>query len=161
MRFRGSADRVDRARDAITVVDYKAGSARSFTKVSEADPTAGGGKLQLPVYAYAARAAFGTPDAPVAAEYWFLRRDRGKRIILSLTADVRHRYGEALAVIADGLAGGLFPSRPADDGYFSGFNPCPWCDPDFLGVTDLRDRWQRKLGDPRLTGYLRLTGGGP
>ena len=62
MRFRGSADRVDRAGDALVVVDYKTGSARAFQTISETDPTPGGTKLQLPVYAHAARAGLGLPD---------------------------------------------------------------------------------------------------
>ena len=80
IRFRGSADRVDRAGSALVVVDYKTGSPKRFEAISAADPTAAGTKLQLPVYAHAARAALGLPGAGVSAEYWFLRKDRGKRI---------------------------------------------------------------------------------
>ena len=57
IRFRGSADRVDRAGDAIVVVDYKTGSMRAFKEHRRGRPDRGGTKLQLPVYAYAARAA--------------------------------------------------------------------------------------------------------
>jgi RecB family exonuclease len=155
--LRGSADRVDVTSDgAITIVDYKTGSARSFAGLCEADPTAGGTKLQLPVYAYAARAALGRPDAPVAAEYWFLRKDRGKRIELALTPQVERVYAETLAVIADGMAAGLFPHRPpAQDGW-GGFVECRFCDPDGFGVHERRDQWTRKCDDPRLAAYLRL-----
>ena len=155
--FRGSADRVDRAGDALVVVDYKTGSARRFREISEIDPTAGGTKLQLPVYAHAARAGLGMPGAAVLAEYWFLRKDHGTRIAVPLTPEVDQAFSAAVAAITDGIAGGLFPHRPpADDGW-AGFIECPYCDPDGLGVTELRDGWRRKRGDPRLASYLSLT----
>jgi ATP-dependent helicase/DNAse subunit B len=156
MRMRGSADRVDRAGDAIVVVDYKTGSARSYTGISEDNPTADGGKLQLPVYASAARAALNAAQAPVTAEYRFVRKDTDKTVSLPLTEPVRQRYAEALTVIADGIAGGLFPHRPPAQDGGGDYIDCRYCDPDGLGVADQRDRWQRKRHDPRLAAYLRL-----
>lgn len=156
MRFRGSADRVDRAGDAIVVVDYKTGSMRKFKDLGEADPTGRGTKLQLPVYAYAARVALEAADAPVSAEYWFLRKDRGTRIAVPLTAQVHATYAATLGVIADGIAGGLFPHRPPKDNGWAGYIECRYCDPDGLGVTEHRERWERKRHDPRLARYLAL-----
>jgi ATP-dependent helicase/nuclease subunit B len=161
VRFRGSADRVDQAGDALVVVDYKTGSARRFRKIGEMDPTAGGTKLQLPVYAHAARAGLGLPEAAVSAEYWFLRKDQGTRIAVPLTAEVDRAFSAAVDAIADGIGGGLFPHRPPEDDGWAGFIECPYCDPDGLGVTELRDGWQRKRTDPRLASYLSLTGPDP
>ena len=155
--FRGSANRVDRTGDALVVVDYKTGSARTFRKIDQIDPTAGGTKLQLPVYAHAARAALGMPAAAVSAEYWFLRKDRGIRIAVPLTPEVDQVFSVAVAAITDGIAGGLFPHRPPADDSWAGFIECPYCDPDGLGVTGLWDGWRRKRSDPRLAGYLSLT----
>ncbi len=155
--FRGSADRVDRAGDALVVVDYKTGSARPFRKIGQIDPTAGGTKLQLPVYAHAARAGLGLPAAAVSAEYWFLRKDRGTRIAVPLTPEVDQAFSAAVAAITDGIAGGLFPHRPPADDSWAGFIECPYCDPDGLGVSELRDGWRRKRSDPRLARYLALT----
>jgi hypothetical protein len=156
LRMRGSADRVDRAGDTIVVVDYKSGSAKAFADLDDTDPTAGGSKLQLPVYAYAARAALGMPQAPVSAEYWFLRKDRGRRVTLAMSPQIEHDYAEVLTVIADGIAGGLFPHRPAEQDGWGDFIACRYCDPDGLGAADHRDRWARKRHDPRLDDYLRL-----
>jgi RecB family exonuclease len=156
IRFRGSADRIDRVGDANLVVDYKTGSARKFRRLGEANPTADGTKLQLPVYAHAVSAVLGASEAEASAENCFLRKDRGKRIRVPLTPQVEVRYTATLAVIADGIAGGLFPHRPLKDDSFSGFIECPYCDPDGLGVKDHRDRWQRKRRDPRLAAYLAL-----
>jgi len=154
--FRGSADRVDCAGSTLVVVDYKTGSAGSFKTISAANPTADGTKLQLPVYAHAARAGLGTPETGVSAEYWFLRKDRGKRITLPLTPEVDQACGAALAVIADGIAGGLFPQRPPDGDGWAGYIECRYCDTDGLGVKEVRDRWERKRRDPRLGRYLAL-----
>ena len=155
----GSADRVDRAGDMITVVDYKTGRAHGFTGLDVADPTLGGTKLQLPVYGLAARLALGAPDAPVTAEYWFLHKDAGRRVELPITSDVEKAFTDAVTVIADGIAGGLFPHRPPDDDGFGGHIPCHYCDPDGLGAGELRDSWSRKQHDPRLAGYRTLIGG--
>jgi hypothetical protein len=157
--MQGSADRVDRAGDAIAVVDYKTGSARSFEKLGPDDPTAGGTKLQLPVYALAARLALGAPDADVTAEYWFLHRTID-RIELPLTAGVAESFVDTVTVIADGIAGGLFPHRPPDDDGWGGHIPCHYCDPDGLGVGEHRERWARKRTDPRLARYVAMIGGG-
>lgn len=154
----GSADRVDRAGDAITVVDYKTGRAYAFAGLGVDDPTLGGTKLQLPVYGLAACLALGDLDAPVTAEYWFLHSDAGKRIELPITQAVAEAFLAAVTVIADGIAGGLFPHRPPDDDGFGGHLPCRFCDPDGMGAGELRDRWSRKRQDPRLAGYLRMIG---
>jgi hypothetical protein len=108
------------------------------------------------VYAHAARAGLGTPETGVSAEYWFLRKDRGKRITLPLTPEVDQACGAALAVIADGIAGGLFPHRPPDGDGWAGYIECSYCDTDGLGVKEVRDRWERKRRDPRLGRYLAL-----
>jgi ATP-dependent helicase/DNAse subunit B len=159
--MKGSADRVDRAGDAIVVVDYKSGSARTFAGLGPGDPTRHGAKLQLPVYGMAARLALGTPDAPASAEYWFIHKDAGKRVELPLTRDVERAFIGAVTVIADGIAGGLFPHRPPEDDGFAGFVPCGYCDPDGLGAGEHRERWERKRHDPRLAGYLALVEGTP
>jgi ATP-dependent helicase/nuclease subunit B len=92
----------------------------------------------------------------VSAEYWFLRRDRGKRIELPLTEAVHQAHSAALTVIADGIAAGLFPHRPPKDDGYAGFIECEYCDPDGLGTKEHRARWARKRYDPRLAAYLQL-----
>ena len=156
IRFRGAADRVDRAGDGIVVVDYKTGGSSRFSDLDEANPTAGGTKLQLPVYAHAARAALGAPDADVSAEYWFIRGTERKRIPLPLTDAVHRAHTDALMVIADGIAAGLFPHRPPPDDGYAGYIACQYCDPDGFGTGDHRARWTRKRTDPRMAAYVAL-----
>jgi ATP-dependent helicase/nuclease subunit B len=151
--MRGSADRVDLAGESIVVVDYKTGRSNPFRDLSAANPTGRGTKLQLPIYARAARVALGRPDAPVQAEYWFT--ETNDRIGVPLTDEVDRIFLETLDVIVSGIADGLFPHHPpAEDGY--AYIPCRYCDPDGLGAAEHRGRWQRKRNDPRLAAYRAL-----
>ena len=152
--LKGSADRIDVGPDGIVVVDYKSGGAAPFAGLGVDDPTLGGAKLQLPAYGYAARLALGSAD--VSAEYWFLHRDAGRRVELPLTPAVEDTFRSALATIADGMAGGLFPHRPPEDDGWGDRVPCAYCDPDGLGTGEHRDRWARKRADPRLAAYVAL-----
>ncbi len=155
IRFRGSADRVDQADDGtLVVVDLKTGSTRRYRGL-DADPVLGGTKLQLPVYAYAARQRWGDDGTPVEAAYWFVRKDRGTRIDVRLTPEVERRYADTLAVIADSIAAGLFPQRPPETPSW-GFVECPYCDPDGAGHKEARSRWERKRHDPALYAYVAL-----
>jgi ATP-dependent helicase/nuclease subunit B len=147
--MRGSADKVDRGVDGtLFVTDIKTGSQRSFKDITQEDPVVGGTKLQLPVYAYAARARFGTADAPVHAAYWFVRRDRGRRGI-DLTPAVERTYAATLSVLVRSIAHGLFPPRAPETADFA-WVQCPYCNPDGIGHGETRERWERKRPDPAL-----------
>ena len=154
--MRGSADKVDRTRaGAIVVTDIKTGSAKRFSGLKK-DPVAGGTKLQLPVYAHAARQRLGTPATDVQAVYWFVRGlSRGERIPVDL-AGVETTYAETLDVIVSSIATGLFPQRPPDKPDFAAWRQCDYCNPDGVGHGDARSRWERKRGAPVLAGYVGL-----
>lgn len=155
--FRGSADKVDQAEDGtLVVVDLKTGSKRAFRDLAEETPVAGGTKLQLPVYGYAARQRYGARDTQVEAAYWFVRKDRGSWVSLPLTPTVERVYAQTLALIADGMAAGVFPQRPPQQPGW-GWVECAYCDPDGLGHADARARWERKRHDPSLSAYAGLT----
>ena len=113
------------------------------SSISAQNPTGHGSKLQLPVYAKAARAALGGPQTAVEAEYWFVSSNT--RISVPLT--------ETVDVIVTGIADGLFPHRPAPDDGFGSYIPCRYCDPDGLGAGEHRQRWLVKREDPRLAAY--------
>jgi hypothetical protein len=136
------------------VVDYKTGRSRSYQGITEANPTANGSQLQLPVYAKAARAALDAPTAPVSAEYWFV--DTDDHIEVPLTDAVDAEFTRVVDVIVSGIAGGLFPHRPAPDDGYGDYIPCPYCDPDGLGAAEHRQRWTRKRLDPRLDDYRAI-----
>ncbi|MEP6797266.1 MAG: PD-(D/E)XK nuclease family protein, partial [Lapillicoccus sp.] len=156
LRFRGSADLVDQKRDGtLLVTDLKSGSARRFTKLSGDNPVAGGEKLQLPVYALAARDRYGNPDTDVEAMYWFVRRDRGTRIEVPLTAAVAQTYAETVGLIAASISQGVFPQRAPADPDFS-WVQCPYCNPDGIGHGDVRKRWEAIRLTPQLRAYTGL-----
>ncbi len=152
--MRGSADRVDQGADGtLYVTDIKTGSPRTFKDITQDDPVVDGTKLQLPVYAYAARARFGA-DAPVHATYWFVRRERGRRGI-DLTADVEQTYAATLSILVGSIANGLFPLRAPESPDFA-WVQCPYCNPDGIGHAENRERWERKRHDPALAELVAL-----
>jgi ATP-dependent helicase/nuclease subunit B len=108
----------------------------------------GGTKLQLPVYAYAARARYGTASTPVTTSYWFVHKDRG-RIEIELTCEVQRQYADTLDIIVRSIAGGLFPPKAPEDPDFA-YTQCAYCNPDGIGHTENRERWVRKRQDPML-----------
>ena len=80
VRMRGKADRVDRRADGdLVVIDYKTGVRPHVRALDHDDPGTAGTHLQLPVYAYAARAAYGGARHRVEAYYWFVGRGRNQR----------------------------------------------------------------------------------
>jgi ATP-dependent helicase/nuclease subunit B len=157
LRFRGAADRVDRCRDGtLLVIDYKTGRSTDYRGLSEDNPDHRGTHLQLPVYGLAARAHQGDPTVPVRAEYWFIN-DRESLVTrgYTVTDRVLTRVGSTLATITDGIAAGLFPSRPTATAS-EPFVRCRYCDPDGLGIADRRRQWERKRNDPFVVLYTRL-----
>jgi hypothetical protein len=157
LRFRGAADRVDRAADgALVVVDYKTGSKKPYEKISEDDPDLGGTRLQLPVYAHAVRERFGDAATPVEAAYWFVTtRQKFARVSLPLTAKVRDRIDEVLRTIVDNIGHGVFPCR-VQPPTTSPFRPRDYVDPDARGTRDRYREWQRKRDAPQLAAYVAL-----
>jgi RecB family exonuclease len=154
LRFRGAADRVDRtAGGTLLVLDYKTG--RPYGIPAD-DPTAAGTMLQLPVYAHAARASFGSAGTQVGAAYWYVStRGQFRWAELVLTPEVDARVDEVLRAVADGIDAGVFVCRVDP--------PSTWTrrfrsytDPDARGTRDRYREWQRKCGAPALRGYVAL-----
>ncbi len=171
IRFRGIIDRVERTGDGdLVVIDYKTGSTDSYAGIVKgrgADPTVGGTKLQLPVYALAARAHFGGDTANAAAAlkatavlsaYWFISSARGRWEWLELPVDdaVMTRFAEVVSIIAAGIRSGVFVgfAQPSDDRRH--YRVCPYCDPDGGGTADVRRSWRRKRDDPVLAAFAEL-----
>ena len=153
VRMRGSADLVERtASGTLLVIDIKTGGAGRF-RVLEDDPVAAGTKLQLPVYAYAAQQLLGGDQ--VEAQYWFVRRDRGDRIPVALTDDVKQTYASTLGTLVSGIAAGHFPAKAPDQPDF-GWRQCAYCNPDGIGHREVRERWERIRVSPELASLVAL-----
>jgi hypothetical protein len=157
VHFRGLADRVDIGDDGtIHVVDYKTGSSRGYGDLSEDDPDAQGQRLQLAVYGQAARALRSTPAAPVMAEYWFVSaKGKFERIGYRVTPAVLDKVGATVGTMVAGIEAGVFPHYPTASST-SPFIECPSCDPDGLGVSDLRRAFEAKASDPAMAVFVDL-----
>lgn len=158
LAFRGSADRVEVGSDGtISVIDYKTGGTRAYYDIKRGvDKTVNGSKLQLPVYALAARHHHGTEETPVVATYWFTSaKGNFEEIGYRLDEETLARFDEVLGTILDGIESGIFPARPSGASY-EFFVSCEWCDPDHLGTGARRREWERKRDDSLLEAYRQL-----
>ncbi len=78
-RLRGLIDRIDRTPDGrLRVIDYKTAGPSAFTNPAVAE----GKKLQIPLYALAARDALGLGE-PVEGFYWHVRHAESSKFTLS------------------------------------------------------------------------------
>jgi RecB family exonuclease len=155
--FHGYADRVDVADDgALHVLDYKTGKVDTYRGLSEDNPDAQGQLLQLAVYGQAARLLHGTPDTPVRAEYWFVSsRGRFERLGYSVTPDVLAHIGETLQAMVNGIEAGVFPPYPTAQS--TSFRvECPYCDPDGMGVAELRRQYEHKQADHAMDAFVNF-----
>ena len=150
----GSADKVDETRDGVLLVtDIKTGSTTKF-KAINTDPVVAGTKLQLPVYAHAARQMLGGDR--VEAQYWFVRKDHGTRVKVILDEELEQTYAETLGTLVDGIASGHFPAKAPEGADFGGWVRCNYCNPDGVGHGEVRERWERKRHDPVLAQLVGL-----
>jgi ATP-dependent helicase/DNAse subunit B len=115
-RLHGLIDRVDQAPDGrVRVVDYKTSGPYSFTKKAFAE----GKKLQLPLYALAARDALGLGE-PVEGFYWHIRHAEPSGFTMSgfeggPEAAIKNAVEKAWEAIR-GARGGHFVPHPPPDG---------------------------------------------
>jgi len=178
VRFRGSIDRVDRVDRAdgidqlgtggawggavLGVIDYKTGKA--FGAPPPDDPVDRGTRLQLPIYAVAARAVLdgsfeedGGDPARTRAGYWFVGT-RAEPTWITVDADVRARFGDVVTTMVDGIEAGLFPANP-------GWTPdepgprvhCRSCAFSAMCPPRRGEEWDRKQDDPRLSKYVTMS----
>jgi ATP-dependent helicase/nuclease subunit B len=156
LRFSGAIDRLDLADDGTIVVsDYKTGRATSYANLSPDDPDKRGTRLQLAVYALAARQIRRAPDAAVRSDYWFVSDREGfARKGYVVDDAVLARVRSVLTTITRGIERGIFPARPEDTG--GGYVRCQYCDPDGMGVTELRRDWEHLREHPDVALYADL-----
>lgn len=166
IRFRGFADRVDVSPDGrrLVVYDYKTGSTSGYLGMKASiraagDLTANGTKLQLPIYALAARSRF--PDAEeVHSYYWFIgRKNFGETIGGVVDGAVETRFREVLEIVVDGIEAGRFPANPGQETWAFGrwsFDHCSWCEYDRICASTRSEQWVRLRTAPELASYRDL-----
>jgi hypothetical protein len=158
IRFRGSADRVDRTPSGHLVVsDYKTGKQSGLGDLMH-DPVAAGTLLQLPLYGMAAGARFGAGSTgQVHARYWLLSSERSAPCYhLVVTEQVQERFRRVVGEIAGAIAAGCFPGIPGAPVWEGHFKNCRVCDFDELCPVDRERQWNRKLSDPKLRSVSEL-----
>jgi ATP-dependent helicase/DNAse subunit B len=112
-RLHGVIDRIDQAADGrLRVIDYKTGGPSSF----KAAEIAKGKKLQLPLYALAARDALRL-GVPVDGFYWHIEHAQASEFTLASGAEVAMARAAGYAWEAvDGVRRGRFAPLPPADG---------------------------------------------
>ncbi|MGH8980244.1 MAG: PD-(D/E)XK nuclease family protein, partial [Acidimicrobiales bacterium] len=157
VRFRGRIDRVDsRPGGALTVIDYKTGAVSDVAPGD--DPLAGGTRLQLPVYALAARESHAS-RGQTCAGYWFVGKRRAPDL-LDVDGGLLEALGTALGAMADAIDAGQFPANPgAPEGDSPRGSNCKHCAYDAMCPPDRTHSWCRKQSDESLGAYVRLANG--
>jgi ATP-dependent helicase/nuclease subunit B len=156
--FRGIIDRLDSDESGtrLFIVDYKTGSSYAYRDMRD-DPLGAGTHLQLPVYALAARSAFGQ-ESKVQAGYWFISARAGfdtKGMVFS--EELERDFVNMVRLIVSGIEGGLFPANPGSGG--AGFNNCAYCEYARICPADIDMVWERKSQNPELASYLSMITG--
>ena len=161
VRFSGVIDRVDATEDggSATVIDYKTGGAGDYRRVST-DPLDRGMRLQLPVYAEAARMHLGG-KARLDSYYWFVSERGGWGEIHQPLTVADEEVRDTAARIVGGIRSGVFPAHPgdprraSDDGGGSNCTYCPFSDR--ICPRGRLRLWELKRGSEPLSSYLTLT----
>lgn len=129
LRLSGRIDRLDRGGGRARVVDYKNGKPEPYKEENrKGHVVAGGERLQLPVYALAARHFWASR---VASAYLFVRYHEGEPKITETTfgedgtEEAVCRLKEALVLMDESIRSGLY--LPKTTSFRSG-NPCGFCD---------------------------------
>ena len=164
----GYIDRVDRTDDGVLVVtDYKTGKGSGYDRIpqlggkvlDDADLVDRGRKLQLVMYALAARQRHGTPDTPVESYYWFVEQG-GLHRGAAIGTDAERRLLDVLDVTVDGIRSGVFPAHPGDEGYF-GWESCGFCPYHRVCPAARGEQWDQVRTAPAVQPYAALADPAP
>jgi hypothetical protein len=139
------------------VYDYKTGNVPSVGD----DPVAAGCKLQLPVYARAARARWSEVDS-ARAFYWSTRGEPEDALVeVPVDAEADARFGEVVEKIVEGIDAGAFVAFPGDVKWnhltrLDTHENCMWCPYDRVCPPDRLSAWDRNRGDPAVGSFIAL-----
>jgi RecB family exonuclease len=159
----GFIDRIDRTDDGrLLVTDYKTGKGGGYDRIPRIDGKAPaepdlldrGRKLQLVLYALAARERHGVPDTPVESYYWFVERGSEHRGA-PIGAEAEHRLLDVLDVSVNGIRTGIYPAHPGEDTYF-GWESCGFCPYDRVCPAARGEQWESTRADPAVQPYADL-----
>ena len=155
LRFRGVADRVDRADDGRwIVVDYKTGKGDKYRDL-DADPFLGGTTLQLGLYSEAAHQLLGGDAA--AAYYWLVDDPQSATRGYDWAADRRAQFVDLVAAMVEGIDSGVFAASPGEFNQWSkAHDNCRYCDYDRVCPVARGEMAEAKVEAPELAVRRRL-----
>ncbi len=164
LRFGGRIDRIDRSEDGkrVVVVDYKTSGSFDYRGLGN-DVVQRGTKLQLPIYAAAAREL--VPEAEeVSAFYWFVSpRHRVEMQGRVIDDEANERFRDVLHTVVGGIEDGLFPARPGKDTWRQGvgdtYEGCLWCEYDRVCPKGRGEQWVHVKAHGALAKYVELAEG--
>ena len=159
LRLRGFIDRLDRRTSGgVPIVhDYKTGGGKGQEqKKFDEDAVLGGTKLQLGVYAEAARQRFETDRAE--AYYWFTSaKGKFKRVGYAWTSDKSERFTDVVETIVEGIERGDFPPNPGDfSTFFGDFENCGFCPFTRICPVDRDEELEQAIRSGRLVDYVNM-----
>ena len=159
IQLRGKIDRIDKSEDGtrLDVIDYKTGRVNPRQKDLDQDPVMRGERLQLPVYALAAKEHLTESSlTEVRAVYWFItERGEFRQSKIAWDETATQRFGTVLGCVIDGVGQGLFPANPGDDGY-RGPGNCEHCAYDSVCSRRRQYSWNAIRRAPELAAYVDL-----
>jgi len=156
VRFRGIIDRIDQKNESLLITDYKTGRAYEEYKQLDKDPLARGTKLQLPIYALAAKNIF-TSTGKIEARYWFVtEREAFKVISINLDDATLESFYKTINQIVKAISSGIFPGRPGSRLWGGSFKNCVNCSFTQVCPLDRDKQWLLKRYDPRIAPYVEL-----
>jgi ATP-dependent helicase/nuclease subunit B len=158
LRFRGLADRVDRAGDgSLIVTDYKTGRGDKYGDIATGDPVHAGTTLQLGLYAEAAIQRLGAGAA--SAYYWMVDpRGHYERYGYPWDGARRERFLAVTTAIVEGIEGGVFPLVPGEWNIWRGtHDECAFCEFDALCPRDRGEQAEVKAAAVELRVRDRLS----
>jgi ATP-dependent helicase/nuclease subunit B len=164
--FAGTVDRVDVTENGeLVVLDYKTGKGVAYQEIPrpgkakpDHDLTDRGRKLQLVLYALAARQLHDMAHAPADAYYWFV--ELGEDLRGSTIAEPQaQRLRDVLDVVVGGIRHGVFPANPGDEEWRTGrlgWSACTYCPFDRVCPSTRAEQWVSVAEDPAVAGYAQL-----
>ena len=160
--FRHAKGGLDRAADRMANKTGKSDGYGEFPQEDApgtADLTDRGRRLQLPLYAVAARRELGQPDSEVEAYYSFV--DEGGTRRGGVVGAAEHgRLLEVLDTVTGGMAEGVAPARPgAYNAYYRSFDNCGFCPYDRTCSAGRDEQWEAVRDDARVAPYAQLAEG--
>ncbi|MEP7034150.1 MAG: PD-(D/E)XK nuclease family protein [Actinomycetota bacterium] len=163
--FAGYIDRVDAtASGELIVTDYKTGKAYGYDeipKLGKVEPDVDlidrGRKLQLVLYALAARAVSERPQAQVDAYFWFVEQGALHRggIVDDTQAT---RLLSVLDVVVRGIREGIYPANPGTEQSYprDTWEACSYCPYDRVCPSTRLEQWRGMRANPAVRPYADI-----